>query len=422
VRAEDVEEMLDAAAYFSVGRLPPGRRTLIVTPSGGAGTWLADACAARGLELPSPEEAIQTEIASFLPPYGATANPVDITAGVALQGGLDRSLELLVGSERFDAIIIVSTLAALEYLRPAPPDLRRIADSTGKALVYYSYTSPRAEAIEALREIGIPCYGTPVRTARALAWAAWYRGFLDGWRDVRVLGAEGRMPADARTPTLPDRRFTEVEARAFLAPCGIPSPAEGLARSADEAVALLRSLGRPVALKLQSPDLTHKSDVGGVRLGLASEAAVREAYAAIMAAVAERSPTAEVRGVLVQRMVEDGVEVILGARVDPDFGPLVLVGLGGVFVEVFRDVALRLAPVSGAEARAMVESLRGAPLLRGARGRPPADLAALTGAIVRFSELAADLPPEVAAVEINPLLVRPAGQAIMMVDARVERT
>lgn len=423
VRVEDVEEMLDAAAYFSVGRLPPGRRVVVLTPSGGAGTWLADACAAQGLDLPAPEDAIQAEIGGFLPPYGSTSNPVDITAGVASQGGLDRSLELLIGSRRCDAIVIVSTLAAMDYFRPAVPDLRRIADSTDKALVYYSYTSPRPEAIEALRELGIPCYGTPLRTARALAWAAWYRAFLDGRGDVRVLHGERQTPSAGHTPVLSRRDGTsviEVEARACLAPCGIPAPAEGLAHSADEAVRLLRSLGGPVALKVQSPDLPHKSDVGGVRLGLAHEAAVRAAYAAIMAAVAARHPEAEVRGVLVQRMVEDGVEMILGARIDPDFGPLVLVGLGGVFVEVFHDVSPRLAPVSRVEAAAMVEGLRGAPLLRGARGRPPADVPALVEAIVRFSELAAGLPPGVAAVEINPLLVRPEGQGVVMVDARVE--
>lgn len=233
-------------------------------------------------------------------------------------------------------------------------------------------------------------------------------------------GGSSHGPASLGEGCPSTARLTEVEARAFLAPCGIPSPPEGLAHSPDEAVALLRSLGGPVVLKLQSPDLTHKSDVGGVRLNLANESAARDAYEQIVAAVTDHHPGAEVRGILVQRMVEDGVEVILGARVDPDFGPLVLVGLGGVFVEVFRDVALRLAPVSPVEARAMVESLQGAPLLHGARGRPPADLAALTEAIVRFSELAAGLPPEIAAVEINPLLVRPEGQGVVMVDARIE--
>jgi succinyl-CoA synthetase beta subunit len=157
-----------------------------------------------------------------------------------------------------------------------------------------------------------------------------------------------------------------------------------------------------------------------VRLGLASEAAVRSEYAELLATVQRARPEARLDGVLVQAMVSDGVETILGARVDPDLGPFVLVGLGGVFVELLRDVALRLAPVSRIEAQAMVDSLQGAPLLRGARGAPVADEAALVEAIVRFSQVAAALPADVATIEINPLLVRPTGQGVAAVDARVE--
>ena len=206
----------------------------------------------------------------------------------------------------------------------------------------------------------------------------------------------------------------------MLASCGIPAPREGLAHSAHEAVGHFRELGGPVALKVQSPDLPHKSDSGGVRLDLATEDVVRDAYGEILAAVRSRQPDADLRGVLVQEMVADGIEVILGARVDPDFGPLVLFGLGGIHVEVLRDVALRLAPVSAAEAGMMVDEIRGAPLLRGAHGRPPADVAALVDTIVRFSDFAARLPGGIAALEINPLLVRPAGHGVVMVDARIE--
>jgi succinyl-CoA synthetase beta subunit len=210
-------------------------------------------------------------------------------------------------------------------------------------------------------------------------------------------------------------------AAALLAPLGLPTPRGGLARTADQAAGLFRELGGPVALKVESPDLLHKNDLGGVRLHLADEAAVRLAFAQILAEVAAHRPDARLEGVLVQEMATDGVELLLGARVDPDFGPLVVLGLGGLFVETLGDLALRLAPVSAAEVETMLEQLRGAPLLRGARGRPPADRAALLETVVRFSELAVGLPPGVAALEINPLLVRGAGRGLMMLDAKVER-
>ena len=200
IRAEDVDEMLDAAAYFSTGRLPAGRRVAILTPSGGAGTWLADACAAQGLELPTVEDDIQAEIASFLPSYGSTTNPVDITAGVAVRGGLERTLELLTRSNRLDAIAVIATLAALDYFQPGVPNLRRIAAATDKALLYYSYTTPRPEPLETLRELSIPCYGTPGRAARALALACRYRAFLDRRGEI-ALFARRRADSGRRKET-----------------------------------------------------------------------------------------------------------------------------------------------------------------------------------------------------------------------------
>lgn len=178
IRVNDIDEMLDVAAYFCVGRLPAGRRVVILTPSGGAGTWLADACYAHGLEMPEVEEGIQEQIGAFLPSYASTANPVDITAGAIFQGGLNRSLDLLVGSERFDTIAVVATLTADQYFRPYLPAVQQTMSKTDKAIVYFSYTLPKPGAVDALQELGIPCYLTPVRTARALAWACWYQDFL----------------------------------------------------------------------------------------------------------------------------------------------------------------------------------------------------------------------------------------------------
>jgi acyl-CoA synthetase (NDP forming) len=214
--------------------------------------------------------------------------------------------------------------------------------------------------------------------------------------------------------------LSEVGARAYLAPLGIPSPDEHLATSAEEAVAWFEAPGTPVALKVQSPDLPHKTDVGGVRLDLRDSASVARGFGEIVEATRAARPDAAIEGVLVQRMAPPGVEAFVGARREPVLGALVVVGLGGLDVESVGDVAMRLAPVSLAEAHAMLAELRGSAVLRGTRGRPPADVDALAEAVVKISELAAELPPNVASVEINPLLVLPAGDGVLMLDVAME--
>jgi acetate---CoA ligase (ADP-forming) len=418
IRVDDVDELLDLATFLSIGRLPTGRRLAVLTASGGAGAWLADAFESRGLELPPIEEAIQTSIRSFIPGFGSTANPIDVTAQVTVDGGIERALALLTTSERVDTVATILTLASDHVFRKFLPELRQAVASTDKTLLYYSYTRPLPEVVEILRELGIPCYETPGRAAQALAWACWYRDFLDRRAQTALFAAGTEIGPTLPPPAGP---LNEAEARAYLAAAELPAPAEGLAHSAAEAVALFGSLDGPVALKVASPDLLHKTDVGGIRLGLADPDAVRTAYDDIVAAVTAARPDARLDGVIVQRLApSDGVELILGARLDPDFGPLVLLGLGGTYVEVLSDVATRLAPVSEFEAHAMIDELRGAALLRGARGRPPADLDALAAAVARFGRFAARLPRGVATVEVNPLLALPVGQGVLMLDAAVE--
>jgi acyl-CoA synthetase (NDP forming) len=215
--------------------------------------------------------------------------------------------------------------------------------------------------------------------------------------------------------------LSEAGARAYLAPLAIASPADRLVRSAEEAVAAFETLGGPVALKVQAAGLAHKTEVGGVHLGLRSADEVRAAFRALVASALSDRAERPVEGVLVQRMAPpEGVEVFLAARSEPLLGPLVVVGLGGIDVETTRDVAMRLAPVSPAEARSMLAELRGAGLLQGSRGRPAADVDALVETVVRFSSLAAELPEGVRTVELNPLLVLPRGQGVLMLDAAIE--
>ena len=416
-RVDDVDEMLDLAAYFSVGRLPAGRSVAVLTASGGAGAWLADACATRGLELPRPSPADQAAIRAFIPAYGSVGNPVDITAQAALGGGFERALGMLANSDRFDTVLPVGSLVREERFFATLPDLRAAIAGTTAAVVYYSYTRASSRAVQALADIGVPCYSTPGRAARAIGAAADYAEFRRGLDDVAVLSVDAPVE---RWPD-PAGPLSEVAARRYLAALAIPSPSERLATSAAEAQASFEALGgAPVALKVQSPELAHKTDVGGVRLDLRSAAEVGAAFDAIVAAVRAARPDATIEGVLVQQMAPAGVEAFVAARREPLLGPLVVVGLGGTDVEATGDVAVRLAPVSLAEAHAMLAELRGRALLQGPRGRPPSDVAALAAAVVRMSELAAALPPSIANVELNPLLVRSVGQGVLMLDAAIE--
>ncbi len=418
MRVDDVDEMIDLAAYFSVAAPPAGRRIAILTASGGAGAWLADACATRRLSLPPPPAEVQDALRSFIPTYGSVANPVDITAQATLEGSFERALNRLTHSLAFDVVVAISTLVREERFFQTLPQLKQALDGASASLVYYSYTRASPKVLQVLSDLGVPCFSTPARTAGAVSAAVRYASFLQQIDSIAVLsgstGATGAWPE-------PGGPLSEAGARAYLEPLRIPSPPERLATTADEAVSAFELLGGgTVALKVQSREVVHKTDVGGVKLGLSTADKVRSTFASIVHDVAAARPDAVIDGVLVQFMAPVGIETFVAARREPLVGPLVVVGFGGVDVEEVRDVAMRLAPVSYSEARAMLDGLRGAAILGGGRGRPQSDVEALAATIVRVSEMAVALPRSVRGVEINPLLVLPSGQGVLMLDAVVE--
>jgi len=274
-----------------------------------------------------------------------------------------------------------------------------------------------------LKDARIPIFYTPDRLARGLQSRLTYHT-----RRERRL-ADGFAAAAARTPPqdqavanalgLGRPTLSESESKQLLAAWGVASAREYRATSADAAVAAAQQLGFPVAIKVDSPDILHKTEAGAVRLNLGDAAHVRTAYAEILASAKAYAPQARIAGVSVQEMVGDGVEVIVGVSCDPQLGPVLLVGSGGVMVEVYNDVALRRCPVTHAEARAMIAEVKGAKLLQGFRGRPPADLAALADILVRVSHLAMHMEGHLAELEINPLMVLPSGRGAKAVDALV---
>ena len=413
VTAHDVGEMADCLrGVLSPRRAAPGggRRVGVVTVSGGAGIAMADRAEELGLVLDPLAPATVAALRGRLPAFAAVANPLDVTAGALTDpDSVEAALDHVARDPNVDMIALALAAASGPAAETVATALSRLVARL-PVPVAVAWNAP-AEGNEAARRTldgaGIPVLPTPGRAIRALA-------------AIHRSGA-GRAPdggpaaaADAGQAG-PLRTLDEVASKVALSGTGIRAPREAVARSAEEAVAAAREIGPPVVLKLLSAAVVHKSDIGGVRLGLSEEAEIRAAFEAIVGA-GRRADPAAAPAVLVQEQIAGGIEAILGARVDPVFGPMVMVGAGGILAELVSDVAFRLAPVDEAGAREMIAGTRLARLLGGLRGRPPGDLDALAGAVAALSQRIAAPESAVAEVEINPLFVLAPGRGVVAGD------
>jgi acetyltransferase len=416
VRADGLQDLFDVARALVAQPLPAARRATIVTNGGGLGILATDAARAAGLEVPAPPASVRAELARLLPPHAALGNPVDLI-GDATAARYEVALRALGGREAA-YVVMLAPQAATDAAAVAHAVLDGTRGWPCPVLAVFAGGRWVRPGVEALEAGGIPSYPFPepaIRALAAMAELAERRRRAHRQEPAAIDAARARAHA-ARLAARGRRALDFSDARPWLDACGIPSVRAVLARSAEDAARAAEAIGFPVALKIASPDVVHKTEVGGVRLGLRTPGEVAEAAAAMCAHVAATCPGARVEGALVQAMgPADASELLLGMVRDPQFGPLVMVGFGGVYVEVLRDTAARLAPLDAAEAAAMLDELRMAPALRGARGRAPADLGALAAAVARFSRLAVAVDALVE-LEVNPLLVGPAG--CVAVDAR----
>lgn len=399
-RAETLTEMVDVAYAASLGVLNASRDVGIVTVSGGVGVLATDACVAAGLNLPPISERAFAEVAAKLP-LAVGRNPLDTTAQtMGDRSVFTRSLEVFLRDREFGSVMIFLANAGLnprdmESMREALVRIR--AEHPGQQLALCLQTTPEIRA--GWEAEGYLVFEDPVFCIRALAGAI-------GLAETRA-AAPPAQPAAPETATRLTASPDEAEAQALLAAAGVPFAEVRVAADAEAAVAAAEALGYPVALKVLSPDIAHKSEIGGVALELADGAEVRDAFARIISRAAEAQPEATLRGVTVARMLTGGVQTIIGAHRDLTFGPVVMFGLGGIFTEVLKDTALRLAPVDEATALEMIRSIRGFALLDGARGTEKVALEPIAQAIVAVSQFIAAQGPEVTAVEINPFVARP---------------
>jgi acyl-CoA synthetase (NDP forming) len=420
VQAHDQDDLLDKASALALCPLPAGDRVAVLTLSGGAGAWVADACADVGLDLPPMSQAGQQSVRDLIGDFGSTNNPIDVTGMGVRADGLAGPLEVVLGEPQFDSVIVVTPLASSKLVKADTERLSRAIAKHGKPVLFYSYSPPHEESVAILHEMGVPWYPSPGRVAGALAALVTYarsrplvvaRAGSD--RDARV----GRGPVE-RLDAYPDGQVPEYAAKALLSRSGIPVTREALTSDVEEAEEAAASIGYPVALKLQSPQLPHKTDVGGVALDITEPAALRTTYASL-GKLARSLEGISLDGILVQEMISGGHEIIVGTTVDADFGPMIVVGMGGVYAEVLQDRVAAPVPLSPTEAARLIGSLRGFPLLQGSRGAPPADIAALADLVSSISMLADIHRDDILEIEANPVLVRKAGAGAIVVDALI---
>ena len=413
LRVRSVEALIDighAASLLMPDRLPANDAVTLVAASGGFGIMMADAMSDAGLALPALAPDTQRRILEAVP-TASTGNPVDASAQMSsrpdillkmltalLEDPSASSLALFMSLSLYNTRLRGIYLEALARVRTSHPDRLLMVISQGPA-----------DAVEQINALGIPVFSSIDAAATGLS------GLVKLGKLRAAAYADTALPA--AEPVDPAVFRNEFHAKQALGNAGIDVPREFIARSADDAVRAADAIGYPVVLKIASEDVAHKTEAGGVLLNVADADAVRDAHARILANVAHHAPGARIDGVLVAPMVAGGTELIAGVSQDPVFGPIVMVGMGGIYAEVLKDVAVQAAPVTEDEAAEMIRSLKMFAILDGARGQPKADIAAAARSVARLSAFAYRHRDDVAEIDMNPILVRPQGQGVVVLDA-----
>jgi len=412
MRARNSEEMLDIA-HTATRKIYPVKNTLgVITVSGGAGVLISDVATDAGLAMPEMPEATQKYLRELVP-FCAPRNPVDATA----QMGNDVTLiykfaEAVLRDGGYSSILGFFSMTASSRRWPLIREQLNLARANYPDRLYVLSIIAQRDRIEELEAEGWVCHEDPTRAVIAIDAMG---------RFGAAFAAPPPAPAPVVHPiTLPDATPSEAEAKLLLASAGITSAPEQACASVEEAVAAAELFGFPVVMKILSPDILHKSEIGGVLLGVASDAAVRDGYDLLLARARRAAPDARIDGVLVAKQLQGGVECILGIHRDPVFGPIAMFGLGGIFVEVMKDVVFRRCPFGADVAEAMIRSIKGAPLLLGARGRPPVDIHALAQMLARLSAFAVAAGPRLQSIDLNPVFAMPEGHGAFAADAVIE--
>jgi acetate---CoA ligase (ADP-forming) len=420
IRADSLEGLFDLAMAFSMQPLPRGRRVVVVTNSGGPGIMAADAIEGSGLEVATLAPETVATLRATLSRNASAGNPVDVL-GDASAAQYGQAIQAVSADPGVDAVVALWTPVAVTPIEEAAEAVIAGARTDKPVLVALMGENAVKEAQGRLLSARIPEYPSPERAVRALRAMCNYVAWRE--RPPRVVT---RFPVNrrrveriiARHLRTGQHAIGEVKAKEILAAYDFSIPEGHLTISADEAVEVAERVGYPVAMKIVSPDILHKSDMGGVKINLGTPESVRDAFDLMMLRIAKRMPEARLDGTYVEKMAPRGREVIIGMSRDPQFGPMLMFGLGGIFVEVMKDVSFYLAPITAEEALQMLKSTRSYALLTGVRGQSGVDLDGIAQGLQRISQLVTDFP-EIAELDINPLLVGPIGTEPVVADARI---
>ena len=428
IRAETIDEMFDLAAALDAQPLPKGRRVAILTNAGGLGILCADSCEANSLIVePLPEKTMH-QLRQFLPATASVRNPVDMIASAGADE-FRQAVEILLSADEIDSLIVLTIDVGLADMAAIANGIcrgvirARALQGAGKTVLACLMDERIGRKPISADNVRLPNYAFPENAARVLgklahysSWRSQPEDMIPEFNDIDPQGA--RAVCQTALAAQGDGWLSAEDIRKVLAALGLPLPAGGFCRTADEAALVASQLGFPVAVKLASRQIVHKTDVGGVRLNLQDETAIRQAFMEIQNRLAQEGQLKAMDGVLVQPMISGGVELMIGVTQDPSFGPLIGFGLGGIHVEILKDVCFRITPITDRDAREMVRSIKGYRLLEGYRGHPSADIEAIEDLLLRVSRLVEEVP-EIAELDLNPVMALPPGQGCLIVDARI---
>ena len=426
VEASDLDNLFDRGLALSLQPALKGDNLLIITNGGGVGVLATDAAEKNGIPLRFAPPELQEELKKHMPTFGSAKNPVDITGMASTDWYVD-SFRAAIAHDWVDGVVVL-------FCETASSDPQGIAEGIKQALdksdikdkpVTVSYVGgERCEsAMKWLSENGIPAYGAPDVAMNAMAALREY-ALMKEFSSEEIVPAKNVQRDEAMkiiSSARADGRnvLTEDEAKNVFKAYGLPVTNHHLATSEDEAVKYAKEIGYPVVMKIVSPEILHKSDAGGVKVNIKDEAGARDAYNTIIANAKAYNADANIHGILIQEMAPWGTEVIIGSVNDVTFGPTVMFGLGGIFVEVLKDVTFRVAPVANGQASRMLKEINGAPILAGVRGEAPRDQEKLSETLSLYSQMIVDLEDEISETDANPVLVYEEGQGLKVVDARI---
>jgi len=426
IRAADLNNLFDRTLVLSLQPPMQGDNMLILTNGGGVGVLATDAAERSGLPLRFAPEDVQAELKKHMPEFGSARNPVDLTGMAGVEWYHD-TVRYSFAHPWVDGLVVLYCETAMTVPQEIAESIKQAIDEsgvTGKPVTVSFVGGERSEAaMQWLVEQGIPAYNAPDTAVNALAALREYAKGRDTTAKPFVpcddVDEEAARAVIAKVRAAGYRGLTEIESKAIFKAYGLPVAETQLATSEEEAVQLAEQIGYPLVMKIVSPDILHKSDAGGVKVGIKNAAEVREAYRTILKNAQAYKDDADVHGVAIQEMAPWGTEVILGSVNDPTFGPAVMFGLGGIFVEILKDVTFRVAPVSPEQGRQMLSDIKAGAILAGARGEAPRDRAALAEILSRYSQMIVALEDEIAESDANPVLVYEEGQGAIVVDARI---